>query len=66
LRRGGIFEPGFVRDVLRARPNPRLRWHYFMLWQMIGLEMWREIFLEGDRFGAPSRSDATVAGSPPA
>ncbi len=48
LRRSGIFNPGFVASILRARPGPRLRWHYFMLWQMIGLELWRELFLEGD------------------
>jgi hypothetical protein len=23
-----------------------MRWHYFMLWQMIGFEMWRDLFLE--------------------
>lgn len=46
LRRSGVFDPGFVQGVLNARPHPRLRWHYFMLWQMIGLELWREIFLD--------------------
>jgi asparagine synthase (glutamine-hydrolysing) len=46
LKGGGIFNPTFVHDVLAARPHPRLRWHYFMLWQMIGLEMWRETFLK--------------------
>lgn len=49
LREGGIFNPGFVAAVLDSRPHPRLRWHYFMLWQMIGLEIWRETFLERSR-----------------
>lgn len=44
LRRTGIFNPAFVRDVLAARPGRRLRWHYFMLWQMVGLELWHEAF----------------------
>ncbi len=48
MRRGGIFNPGFVTEVLNARPHPRLRWHYFMLWQMIGVELWRDIFLGAD------------------
>jgi len=30
--------------VLAARPRQRLRWHYFMLWQMVGLELWHEAF----------------------
>jgi asparagine synthase (glutamine-hydrolysing) len=46
IRRAGIFEPEFVRGILAARPHQRLRWHYFMLWQMIGFEMWRDLFLE--------------------
>jgi hypothetical protein len=33
--------------VLAARPTPRLRWHYFMIWQMIGVELWRDIFTKG-------------------
>jgi asparagine synthase (glutamine-hydrolysing) len=45
LKDGGIFNPRFVRDILDARPHQRLRWHYFMLWQMIGLELWREVFI---------------------
>jgi asparagine synthase (glutamine-hydrolysing) len=44
LRRTGVFNPKFVQAVLAARPHQRLRWHYFMLWQMIGVEMWQEIF----------------------
>ncbi len=49
LRREGIFNPHFVTTVLNARPHHGLRWHYFMLWQMIGLQFWRGLFLEGDR-----------------
>jgi asparagine synthase (glutamine-hydrolysing) len=44
LRRSGIFNPSFVRAVLDATPHQRLRWHYFLLWQMIGVELWRENF----------------------
>jgi asparagine synthase (glutamine-hydrolysing) len=44
LRRTGVFNPEFVQAVLAAKPHQRLRWHYFMLWQMIGVEMWQEAF----------------------
>ena len=44
LRRSGIFNPDFVRAVLKTEPHQRLRWHYFMLWQMIGVEMWLAAF----------------------
>jgi asparagine synthase (glutamine-hydrolysing) len=44
IRRTGVFNPAFVAQVLRATPHQRLRWHYFLLWQMIGVELWRDIF----------------------
>ncbi len=43
----GIFRYDFLRTVLDARPSPLLRWHYFMLWQILGLKFWQEMFLEG-------------------
>ena len=46
LQQTGIFNPAFVRSVLDAKPHQRLRWHYFLLWQMVGVELWREIFTE--------------------
>jgi asparagine synthase (glutamine-hydrolysing) len=44
-----IFKRSFVEAVLHAHPTPRLRWHYFMLWQMIGFEFWCRQFTESDR-----------------
>ena len=54
LRRSGVFNPEFVRQVLDAKPHQRLRWHYFMLWQMIGIEIWREIFTEPQNTSTPT------------
>jgi asparagine synthase (glutamine-hydrolysing) len=45
LRGSGIFNPKFVAAVVAAKPSPRLRWHYFMLWQMLGFELWHENFI---------------------
>jgi len=47
LRRSGVFNPEFVQAVLKARPHQRLRWHYFLLWQMIGVEIWQDTFAHG-------------------
>jgi asparagine synthase (glutamine-hydrolysing) len=54
LREGGVFNPDFVRSVLAAKPRQRLRWHYFMLWQMIGTQLWQETFIERRAY-APSQ-----------
>ncbi|MFQ5524849.1 MAG: asparagine synthase (glutamine-hydrolyzing) [Thermoanaerobaculia bacterium] len=43
----GVFRYEFVRRILEAKPSPLLRWHYFMLWQILGLKFWQELFLEG-------------------
>jgi asparagine synthase (glutamine-hydrolysing) len=55
LRRSGIFNPGFVQAVLKAEPRQRLRWHYFLLWQMIGVETWLETFGRGHAVPVPAR-----------
>jgi asparagine synthase (glutamine-hydrolysing) len=47
LRQSGIFNPEFVQAVLKAQPHQRLRWHYFLLWQMIGVETWLAAFTQG-------------------
>lgn len=47
LAEQGIFEPRFVQAILDHPPSPRLRWHYFLLWQILGLKLWQEIFLDG-------------------
>ena len=50
----GFFRASFVKSVLAQRPQPRLRWHYFMLWQMIAFDHWSDLFLKGDRTDLPS------------
>jgi len=47
VRAHGLFNPGFVRTTLGRRPQPGLRWHYFMLYLMIGVHLWVELFEHG-------------------
>jgi asparagine synthase (glutamine-hydrolysing) len=67
LLSSGLFNPEFVRRVLEARPHQRLRWHYFMLWQMIGVEIWRDTFTGSQwtstRTGRPSGQAAVTEGA---
>jgi len=60
LRESGIFNPDFVRAVLKAEPHQRLRWHYFLLWQMIGVETWMSTFTKGQLM---STRDPAVKGN---
>jgi asparagine synthase (glutamine-hydrolysing) len=47
LRQRGIFRFNMVREILAAPPHPRLRWHYFFLWILVGIEVWIQMFIEG-------------------
>jgi asparagine synthase (glutamine-hydrolysing) len=58
LRASGIFNPTFVEKVLTAKPHQRLRWHYFLLWQMIGFELWHEEFI-GSSVRSPTAEGRT-------
>jgi asparagine synthase (glutamine-hydrolysing) len=66
LRRSGIFNPEFVQAVLKAEPRQRLRWHYFLLWQMIGVETWLATFAQGQPGPAGARRGRPVPARPAA
>lgn len=40
----GLFRRDFVEQVVAYPPHPNLRWHYFVLWMMVGVKAWMEIF----------------------
>ncbi|MGE3540974.1 MAG: asparagine synthase (glutamine-hydrolyzing) [Candidatus Tectimicrobiota bacterium] len=44
----GWFNYAYLRCILDHPPSPRLRWHYFFLWLVVGLEIWGQMFLDGD------------------
>lgn len=48
VRRHGLFNPAFVRFVLQLPAQKRYRWHYFMLYLMIGSHLWLEQFEGGN------------------
>ena len=43
----GIFNPAYIQSILNAPASPRLRWHYFYLWLLVGFDIWHRIFIEG-------------------
>ena len=47
VRRHGLFNPRFVATVLGGRPRSGMRWHYFILYLMIGAHLWLELFERG-------------------
>lgn len=39
-----IFNYRFVKDTLDYKPHSNLRWHYFMVWMMLNVKQWMEVF----------------------
>ena len=54
----GLFNYRFIEQILQHRPDPRLRWHYFMLWVIVGVHQWYDMFF---RQRASIQRPATVA-----
>jgi asparagine synthase (glutamine-hydrolysing) len=46
----GFFNYEFIEKVLEHPPHPRLRWHYFMIWIMLGFHQWHDIFIKKKGF----------------
>ncbi|MEW6717729.1 MAG: asparagine synthase (glutamine-hydrolyzing) [Chloroflexota bacterium] len=44
----GLFNYSYVHKILNHPPHPRLRWHYFYLWNLVGFHIWHELFIRGD------------------
>lgn len=44
IRKTGLFNPAFVKTVLQYGSHKRARWHYFMLYLILGTHLWIEIF----------------------
>ena len=46
VKNQGIFNYGYIRKILDAKPHPRMRWHYNYLWVVMGLAIWQRMFLD--------------------
>lgn len=44
----GLFNYSYLRRILDHPPHPRLRWHYFFLWIVLGFQIWHDMFITGD------------------
>jgi asparagine synthase (glutamine-hydrolysing) len=50
----GLFNYAWIRQVLDHAPTPRMRWHYFNLWVMVGFSHWHRMFVEDLATGRPA------------
>jgi len=45
VEESGVFQYAYIRKIIESRPHPNLRWHYFLLWKIVGYHIWEEIFI---------------------
>lgn len=46
IKEQGIFNHAYIQKIIHHPVSPRLRWHYYYLWQLIGFQYWYEMFIE--------------------
>lgn len=46
----GIFNYEYLKQILKYKPSPNLRWHYNYLWIVLGLTIWQKMYIETDNF----------------
>jgi asparagine synthase (glutamine-hydrolysing) len=50
INQRGLFNYAYIKKILDHPPHPRLRWHYMLLWMLVGFEIWHQMFIEGGDF----------------
>lgn len=45
IRQQGVFNYPFIRNILDHPPHRWMRWHYFLLWLILGVKIWEELFI---------------------
>lgn len=45
-----VFNYSYIRQILDARPHPRMRWHYNFIWVLTGYYLWKQMYIDSNQF----------------
>lgn len=48
VKESGIFNYSFIKQIIDSKPKSSLRWHYFLLWKIVGYHLWEDVFVNGN------------------
>jgi asparagine synthase (glutamine-hydrolysing) len=48
VEESGIFNFTYIQKILNTKPKNSLRWHYFLLWKIVGYHIWEDVFVRRD------------------
>ncbi len=57
VEKQGLFSWNWIDKVINTAPTPRMRWHYFNLWVMVGFTIWHKMFIENFSENPPEPID---------
>ncbi|MFQ5456607.1 MAG: asparagine synthase (glutamine-hydrolyzing) [Nitrospirota bacterium] len=46
IEQQGIFNYDYLKMIMDHKPHPRLRWHYFYLWMVVGFQIWHIMYID--------------------
>lgn len=49
VEESNLFNFNYLERIMQSRPHPNLRWHYFLLWKILGYFIWEDLFIKGKR-----------------
>ncbi len=53
----GLFNFDYINTIMTATPHRNLRWHFFLLWKILGYHIWEDIFIHSSN--QPPKTDIT-------
>lgn len=51
IREQGLFNYRFIKSILHHPPHRWMRWHYFLLWLILGVKVWEDLFIHNKKPG---------------
>jgi asparagine synthase (glutamine-hydrolysing) len=44
----GLFNYDYLQRIIHHAPDKRMFWHYFFLWNVVGVTIWQQMFIQND------------------
>jgi asparagine synthase (glutamine-hydrolysing) len=54
IREQGIFNYRYIQTIIDHPVSPRLRWHYYYLWYLVGFQYWHDMFIKNNGASRPT------------
>lgn len=49
IQNQGLFNYDYIKHIIDYPPSKSMQWHYFYLWNLVGFQIWYDLFILKDR-----------------